>query len=116
MWFTAAVAGDVVEPHAMTLSTIGSDGVPDARVPILKDVTPGCWWFASNSESAKGVQLTQRPVAALTFYWPIQARSIRIRGVVRPAPAAKSAADLRARGSGARAVACETTLVVAAQW
>lgn len=89
----------------MTLSTVDHDGSPDARVLILMDITPGCWWFASSSESAKGRQLEANPVAALTFYWPAHARSVRIRGVVMAATATESAADFGARGLGARAVA-----------
>lgn len=38
-WFREAVTAGVPEPHAMTLSTIGTDGIPDARVLILKDAT-----------------------------------------------------------------------------
>jgi pyridoxine/pyridoxamine 5'-phosphate oxidase len=89
----------------MTLSTVDADGSPDARVLILKDVTEGCWWFASSSESAKGRQLGASPAAALTFYWPAHARSVRIRGPVMAATATQSANDFGARGLGARAVA-----------
>jgi pyridoxamine 5'-phosphate oxidase len=69
-WFGAAVAANVPEPHAMTLSTVDLDGAPDARVLILKNLTPGCWWFASSRDSAKGRQLAESPAAALTFRWP----------------------------------------------
>ncbi len=86
-WFQAAVDAEVVEPHA-----------------ILKDVADGGWWFASSIESAKGRQLAAAPVAALTFYWPELARSVRLRGRVERADPEQSAQDFRARGSGARAV------------
>jgi pyridoxamine 5'-phosphate oxidase len=104
-WFQSAVDARVAEPHAMTLSTIGLDGVPDARVLILKDVADDGWWFASSSESAKGAQLDAAPVAALTFYWPELARSVRLKGRVEPADPEQSAEDFRNRGLGARAVA-----------
>lgn len=104
-WFQVAVDARVAEPHAMTLSTIGLDGVPDARVLILKDVADSGWWFASSLESAKGLQLDAAPVAALTFYWPELARSVRLRGRVEPAEPEQSAEDFRNRGLGARAVA-----------
>ncbi len=104
-WFSTAVADGVTEPHAMTLSTVDAEGCPDARVLILKDVTESRWWFASSTESAKGQQLAASPVAALTFYWPLQARSVRIRGAVEAGTASASADDFRARGLDARAVA-----------
>ena len=104
-WFGHAVEAGQVEPHAMTLSTVDADGMPDARVLILKDVTDEGWWFASSSASAKGIELTANPVAALTFYWPATGRSVRIRGRVDTADAERNATDFLRRGIGARAVA-----------
>ncbi|WP_200933560.1 pyridoxine/pyridoxamine 5'-phosphate oxidase [Agreia sp. Leaf335] len=104
-WFTHAVEAGQVEPHAMTLSTVDADGVPDARVLILKDLTDDGWWFASSSASAKGVELTANPVAALTFYWPGVGRSVRVRGTVTRGPEEDNARDFSRRGLGARAVA-----------
>jgi pyridoxamine 5'-phosphate oxidase len=46
-WLDAAIELAVTEPHAMTLSTIDTDGTPDARVLILKDVDDRGWWFAT---------------------------------------------------------------------
>ena len=104
-WFTHAVEAGQVEPHAMTLSTVDADGVPDARVLILKDLTDDGWWFASSSASAKGVELTANPVAALTFYWPAVGRSVRVRGTVTRGSEEDNARDFSRRGLGARAVA-----------
>src|SRR5271154_1704701 len=81
-WLASAIDAGVSEPHAMTLSTCDSDGRPDARVLILKDVDADGWWFATASHSATGQQLASQPSAALTFYWPALARQVRIRGGV----------------------------------
>ncbi|MGW5095447.1 pyridoxine/pyridoxamine 5'-phosphate oxidase [Streptomyces nodosus] len=102
-WLRAAVAAGVPEAHAMTLSTVGEDGGPDARVLILKNVDSAGWQFAAHAGSPKGRQLTNRPRAALTFYWPLQGRQVRIRGTVEPASSEQSAADLLARAVSARA-------------
>jgi pyridoxamine 5'-phosphate oxidase len=102
-WLTEAVADGVREPHAMTLSTIGPDGAPSARVLLLKDVDSDGWRFASHGGSPKGRQLAAHPAAALTFYWPEVARQVRIRGTVQPGSAESSAADFLARSPGARA-------------
>jgi pyridoxamine 5'-phosphate oxidase len=104
-WFHQAVDSGQLEPHAMTLSTVDAEGMPDARVLILKDLTDDGWWFASSSASAKGVELTANPVAALTFYWPTVGRSVRIRGGVTRGTADENARDFSRRGLGARAVA-----------
>jgi pyridoxamine 5'-phosphate oxidase len=104
-WLTAAIDAGVREPHAMTLSTCGENGQPDARVLILKDLDSQGWWFATDSTGAKGRQLTQSPVAALTFYWPDMGRQVRVRGGVVVASRERSAEDFLDRGLGARAVA-----------
>ncbi len=104
-WLTEAVAAGVREPQAMTLSTIGPDGGPSARVLILKNVDLDGWQFAVHGSSPKGLELIENPVAALTFYWSQQARQIRVRGPVVAEPAERSAADFRARPVGSRAEA-----------
>lgn len=104
-WLLQALRAGVREPHAMTLATADAAGDPTARVPILKDVGPSGWQFASDAGSVKGRDLAARPIAALTFYWAPLARQVRVRGpVLREAPEL-CAADFLARGAGARAEA-----------
>lgn len=105
-WLGTAVAGRVVEPQSMTLSTVDEEGMPDARVLILKAIDPaGRWAFASSAASAKGRELAANPHAALTFWWPEQVRSVRIRGSVAEDDPATSAADFGERGISAKAIA-----------
>lgn len=104
-WLNEAVAAGVPDPHAMTLSTVDAEGYPDARVLILKNVDAAGWQFAVHAESPKGRQLEARPKAALTFYWPLQGRQVRVRGTVSPESPDRSAADLLARSPTARASA-----------
>ena len=92
----------VLAPHAVTLSTVDADGVPDARVVILKDVDGDTWAVATSSESPKGLQLAKNPYAALTFFWPGRGRQIRLRGPVAPAAPEVSAADFTARPPASR--------------
>ncbi len=101
----AAIGAGALEPHVMTLSTADADGRPDARMLILKDVSSAGFWFATSADSAKGRQLRVNPAAALTFYWPLLGRQVRVRGRVEAASADQSAQDFLARGVGARAVA-----------
>ncbi|WP_333769076.1 pyridoxine/pyridoxamine 5'-phosphate oxidase [Streptomyces sp. IBSBF 2435] len=104
-WLLAAVRTGVREPHAMTLSTVGADGNPSARVLIVKDVSPDGWHFAADAGSRKGRELTARPAAALTFYWSALARQVRVRGQVTAGEPDTGAADFLARSPGARAEA-----------
>ncbi|AGM02608.1 pyridoxine/pyridoxamine 5'-phosphate oxidase [Amycolatopsis keratiniphila] len=92
----------VLAPHAVTLSTVDADGVPDARVVILKDVDGDTWAVATSSESPKGVQLAKNPFAALTFFWPGRGRQVRLRGPVSVADPEVSAADFTARPPASR--------------
>ncbi len=101
-WLEAAISAEVAEPHAMVLSTIGQDGVPDARVLTLKDFGTRGWAFASTTSSVKGQQLAAHPYAALTFWWQPLVRSVRIRGRVIEASREESFADLAARSAAAQ--------------
>lgn len=101
-WLGEAVAAGVVEPHAMTLSTVDADGMPDSRVLLLKDLDDRGWQFATDADSAKGRQVTSRPQAALAFYWREQGRQVRVRGSVAPLDPETSASDFRARPVGSR--------------
>ena len=104
-WLGEAVAAGQVEPHTMSLATTDGDGLPDARIVMLHGVDEHGWSFASHSGSAKGLQLADRPHAALVFYWPVHGRQVRVRGPVATAPAAEAQADLHARSTGALASA-----------
>lgn len=105
-WFHSAESVGVHEPHAMSVSTIDADGMPDSRMLVLKDLTAeGAWCFAGRRDSTKGVQLGAHPVAALLFYWREQVRSVRIRGRIVEGSTDESRADFLARHPEARAVA-----------
>lgn len=103
IWLRLAIAAGVKEPHAMVLSTADAQGMPDARTLILKDVDETGWAFASSATSVKGHQLSHSPVAALTSYWPVLGRQVRLRGGVVEAECSESASDFLARPVEARA-------------
>lgn len=104
-WLKQAVDAGVPEPHAMTISTVDAQGMPRARVLIVKAVDDAGWHFAVSSVSQKGRDLDAHPAAALTFYWPALVRQVRVVGAVISDGAAASADDFRARPVGSRAMA-----------
>ena len=104
-WLRYALEIGVPEAHAATLSTVDADGLPNARMLIVKDITDDCGFtFATSDESAKGRELTGNPHCALTFYWSPLARAVRVRGIAQRASAAESAQDFLARHPRARAI------------
>jgi pyridoxamine 5'-phosphate oxidase len=102
-WLQSAIEAGVREPHAMTLSTVDDDGHPDARVLILKNVDEHGWHFAITRTSPKGRQVRHMPHVALTFYWPVLGRQVRIRGAAHDMGPDVQAADFLARPHGSRA-------------
>lgn len=102
-WIREAAAAGVHEPHAATLATVDSDGMPDARTLLLKDVGARGWAFAGPRASAKAEQLAAQPAAALNFWWQPLMRAVRLRGAVHEGSQAESDADLAARSAAARA-------------
>lgn len=100
-WLDEAIAAGLEEPTAVTLATVDADGVPDARVVLLRGFDDdGLVWF-TNRSSAKGQQLASTPSAAVVAYWPQLERQIRFRGPVQLLDDAASDAyfDSRPRGS-----------------
>jgi pyridoxamine 5'-phosphate oxidase len=79
-WLQEAVAAELPEPTAMTLATAGADGMPAARIVLLKGVDAAGFVFFTNYESRKGAELAARPAAALLFHWVELERQVRIDG------------------------------------
>ncbi len=91
-WLAEAVAREPADANAMTLATVGADGLPDARVVLLKDVDARGFVFYTNLESAKARQLAVQHNAALVFHWKSLRRSVRVRG--QTAPVSEAEADV----------------------
>ena len=83
-WLAEARAHEINDSNAMTLATVDADGLPEARIVLLKDVDARGFTFYSNRESAKGVELDASPSAALVFHWKSLRRQVRVRGPVEP--------------------------------
>jgi pyridoxamine 5'-phosphate oxidase len=81
-WLEEAIAGKAHEPNAMTLATASADGLPSARIVLLKDVDERGFSFFTNYESRKGKDLESNPRASLVFYWPELERQARVDGAV----------------------------------
>ena len=83
-WLQEAKAREPNDANAMALATVDGAGMPDVRIVLLKDVSEGGFTFYTNTMSAKGLALADRPVAALNFHWKTLRRQVRVRGHVGP--------------------------------
>jgi len=101
-WFADAAAARVPEPNAMTLSTATRDGVPSARIVLLKGVDANGFAFYTDYRSRKGAELAENPLAALTFLWKEIERQVRITGSVSRVSTHESDAYFRTRPLGSR--------------
>jgi pyridoxamine 5'-phosphate oxidase len=71
----------VEEPNAMTLSTVDTQGVPKARVVLLKEFTQEGFVFYTNYTSGKGQAIAQNNKVCISFFWPSLERQIIITGI-----------------------------------
>jgi pyridoxamine 5'-phosphate oxidase len=102
-WFEEAVAsGEVYEPNAMVLATVGPDGRPSARTVLLKGFDERGFAFYTNLESRKAAELAANPNAALLFHWDRLHRQVRLEGRVAPVAAEESDAYFASRLYGSR--------------
>ena len=101
-WLEAARASEPNDPNGMALATAGADGLPDCRMVLLKGVDDRGFTFFSNSESAKGEQLSANGQAALLFHWKSLRRQVRIRGPVERVSEAEADAYFSSRARDSR--------------
>ena len=85
-WIKAAQESMGMDVTAFTLSTVAPDGMPDARILLLKDLGARDMTFYTNWLSKKSQDLDANPKAHALFFWPLQERQIRVQGTVSKLP------------------------------
>lgn len=96
-WLGEAIEGQLPEPNAMTLATVGAGGQPSTRVVLIKGYDErGLVWY-TNYESRKGRELAASPLAALQFHWVELERVVRIEGRVERVAESESDAYFASR-------------------
>ncbi len=82
-WLAEAREAEPNDGNAMTLATVDAEGMPDARIVLLKDVSPERGLtFYTNQQSTKAQQLDANPRAALVLHWKSLRRQVRVRGTI----------------------------------
>lgn len=101
-WWEEAVHSRIDEVNAMTLATASPDGMPAARIVLLKGFDEDGFVFYTNYQSFKGMQLAENPRACLVFFWKELERQVRITGLVEKVAPAESDAYFQTRPEGSR--------------
>ncbi len=89
-WLIEALEAKVNEPTAMVLATATPDGIPSARVILLKAFSDQGMGFFTNYSSRKGAEIELNQKVALLFHWPELERQVRIEGIATKTSASAS--------------------------
>ena len=86
-WLDEATQSEPNDPNAIALSTVDADGLPNARMVLLKDIEQypdgqGAFVFYTNYGSVKAQEIEQAGKAAFVMHWKSLRRQIRVRGLV----------------------------------
>lgn len=118
-WWNEAIQSEIEEVNAMTLATASAEGVPSARIVLLKEYSQSGFVFFGNYQSVKGRELQENPRAALLFFWKELERQVRITGVVEKISPAENDEYFYSRPLGSRigAIAsAQSTVIENRQW
>jgi pyridoxamine 5'-phosphate oxidase len=102
-WFQEAEASkQIEEPNAMTITTIGLDGFPRARVVLLKKIENDGFIFYTNYDSNKGKAIANNNKVSLSFFWPALERQVIIKGKANKVNSAVSDSYFSSRPKGSQ--------------
>lgn len=104
-WFKTAEQCGLFLPESMALATSTPEGVPSARMVLLKGFDRSGFTFFTNYGSRKSSELDVNPNAALLFHWSVLQRQIRIEGAVIRISVTESGAYFDSRPYGSRIAA-----------
>ena len=81
-WLAEAEETESNDPNAIALATVDSEGMPNARMVLLKEIEPEAFVFYTNYESTKATELDSAGKAAFVMHWKSLRRQLRVRGIV----------------------------------
>jgi len=119
IWWQEALNSEIDEVNAMTLATASADGVPAARIVLLKGYDERGFVFFTNYESFKGMQLAENPRACLVFFWKELERQVRVTGLVEKVSTEESDAYFNSRPEGSRIgawVSPQSQVIASREW
>ena len=81
-WLAEAELTEINDPNAIALSTVDSDGMPNARMVLLKDIERDAFVFYTNYTSKKAQEIESAGKVAFVMHWKSLRRQLRVRGTV----------------------------------
>ena len=118
-WWKQAVEAKIDEVNAMTLATASADGLPSARIVLLKEFSDKGFVFYTNYNSFKGKQLEENPKACLVFFWKEVERQVRITGIVQKVSDQDSELYFHSRPAGSQigaTVSPQSSVIESREW
>ncbi len=79
-WLAEAETREPNDANAIALATVDTDGLPNVRMVLLKEIEADAFLFYTNYGSAKGREITASGKAAFVLHWKSLRRQIRVRG------------------------------------
>ncbi len=101
-WLVEAERTEPNDPNAIALATVDADGMPNARMVLLKEIESDAFVFYTNYESAKSREITVSGKAAFVLHWKSLRRQIRVRGMVEREEGETADAYFRSRSLQSR--------------
>ena len=96
-WMEEARNSGILDPTAMTLSTVDKEGFPSSRIVLLKKLESERLHFFTSYESRKAREIAANSKAAAHFWWPELERQVRFSGTVSKIPESESDRYFRER-------------------
>ncbi len=81
-WLAEAEKTEPNDPNAIALATVDPEGLPNARMVLLKEIEKDAFVFYTNYHSAKAQELDSAQKAAFVMHWKSLRRQIRVRGTI----------------------------------
>ncbi len=81
-WLAEAKMTEPNDPNAIALATVDADGMPNARMVLLKDIAADSFVIYTNYTSAKSTEILTSGTCAFVMHWKSLRRQVRVRGHV----------------------------------
>jgi len=101
-WLAEAEKSEPNDANAMAVATVDSDGMPNVRILLLKEIEADAFVFYTNYSSQKAEEIEQSGKAAFVLYWKSLRRQIRVRGTVTREDGARADAYYASRALQSR--------------